>query len=785
MPNLARRVDAARPGDRASVPDAPIDYSVPYKTRVKGASRHFGFLPFFAKKPWPVVQEYINHYSSPGELVCDPFSGSGVTPVEALVLGRRAAGSDINPVAIFITRMTAIAPVDIDALRAAYEQVRSEVRDRINSLGGMTDAEILSLLNGLEYPCLQIPGTVRRAGADTVDQLHTPRQLAGLTILRDAINRVEDPLLRDLLLVALANTVRYANRTYSLPQAEEGKKRRSAYRGNAGFLRRFSFSLASPNLFFEHPVWPTFERAFENVVEAKRETNHLIGRRFNARNFILRQVPASRIHEITGEGAVDYCFTDPPYSNDIHFVDLSVLWAAWLGFEITEDVRRSELLMRGADAKSRQEFEQEFAASAESIARALKQERWFTLVYKHRDLSLWQTIVAVCERHGLRYINSVWQDIRIPSTRQIESPNINPKGDMYLNFRKMSPRQFASVYPRAAVLDLPTRTTYIEKEIERLIVSYLGADIKLITSGVIQQILDSRAFRNYRENPVALTHDIQDILASGHFTTWSPSHGMSFWVLHSGSEVEPTLPAIDRTRYYVFQFLRAKGEATEGEVNTDLLTRFSKTPGATVPAMDIRTLLRQVGVEVSKRRWRFDANRVGRYQQLRLFFDRSRADEILARVEEREDAKQPPLRPDFEGITLLLDRLREANADNSQFESQVGLLLDVLNTMLHRLTDYRGDIVDQVRAVGEWAQEGIDLRNVPFEDILVHIVIRAEERPFELYQEISQRVFSNLNDDEILLQFHLVTLPEWQHTVSVAQLRGREDILGVPLLTRV
>ena len=80
---------------------------------------------------------------------------------------------------------------------------------------------------------------------------------------------------------------------------------------------------------------------------------------------------------------------------------------------------------------------------------------------------------------------------------------------------------------------------------------------------------------------------------------------------------------------------------------------------------------------------------------------------------------------------------------------------------------------------------GVDLRNIPFENILVHIVIRAEERPFEPYQEIAQRVFSNLNDDEILLQFHLMTLPEWQHAVSVSQLRGQEDALGLPLLTRV
>src|SRR5437660_1036264 len=119
MPNLARNIDAEPRSTRLRVTDNPIDYSIPYKARAKGASRHYGFFPFFAKKPWPVIQEYINHYSSPGELVGDPFSGSGVTAVESLVLGRRAVVSDINPVARFITRMTAVAPVDLNILSAS------------------------------------------------------------------------------------------------------------------------------------------------------------------------------------------------------------------------------------------------------------------------------------------------------------------------------------------------------------------------------------------------------------------------------------------------------------------------------------------------------------------------------------------------------------------------------------------------------------------------------------------------------------------------------------------
>lgn len=311
MTNLARNIENNFDNTNSGIVNQPIDYSVPYKSRQTTTPRHFGFFPFFAKKPWQVVQAYIKHYTLPGDLVCDPFAGSGVTAVEALVLGRRAIAGDINPIARFIARTTAVAPVNIDDLNAAFNRVRDIAKKPIEELSSISDSEVMSLLSGLKYPTNEIPLTVRRKEADTVDQLHTPRQLAGLTLLRDAINQEPEPLLRDMLLVALANTVRYANRTYSLPTAKEGENRRAPYTGNAGFLRRFSYSFASEALFYEHAVWMTFERVYGNVVKTKTETNQLMDGWYH-NNFAVTNSPASKIHEITGEEKVDYFFTDPP-----------------------------------------------------------------------------------------------------------------------------------------------------------------------------------------------------------------------------------------------------------------------------------------------------------------------------------------------------------------------------------------------------------------------------------------------------------------------------------------
>ena len=71
--------------------------------------------PFYTKQPSDVVGEYIRHFCPEGGLVVDPFCGSGVTAIEALTNRRRAVAIDLDPLAVFITRQSCLAPVDLNA----------------------------------------------------------------------------------------------------------------------------------------------------------------------------------------------------------------------------------------------------------------------------------------------------------------------------------------------------------------------------------------------------------------------------------------------------------------------------------------------------------------------------------------------------------------------------------------------------------------------------------------------------------------------------------------------
>lgn len=51
----------------------------------QAAKRHFGVHGYFTKQAWNVVAEYIKNFSQPDDTILDPFGGSGVIAIEALM----------------------------------------------------------------------------------------------------------------------------------------------------------------------------------------------------------------------------------------------------------------------------------------------------------------------------------------------------------------------------------------------------------------------------------------------------------------------------------------------------------------------------------------------------------------------------------------------------------------------------------------------------------------------------------------------------------------------------
>lgn len=107
----------------------------------------------------PVVRQLITDLTGDGELLYDPFCGSGTLLVEARVAGRHALGSDVDPLAVFIS--------------AVKSRPLAERRLR-RDLGALMPALVAHRRSAAEYERLQFDDIARDECASQLDSLWAP-----------------------------------------------------------------------------------------------------------------------------------------------------------------------------------------------------------------------------------------------------------------------------------------------------------------------------------------------------------------------------------------------------------------------------------------------------------------------------------------------------------------------------------------------------------------------------------------------------------------------------------
>jgi len=112
------------------------DYDVPPFDRpitTTKATAIYNMHTYWSKKPHGAIRQYITHYTQSGDIVLDPFCGSGGTALVALMEGRAAIAIDLSPAATFITK-NYCTPVDVDELQRAFGELKAEVEPELDWL---------------------------------------------------------------------------------------------------------------------------------------------------------------------------------------------------------------------------------------------------------------------------------------------------------------------------------------------------------------------------------------------------------------------------------------------------------------------------------------------------------------------------------------------------------------------------------------------------------------------------------------------------------------------------
>ena len=295
-----------------------------------------GFHSYPARFHAHLVRTLLAAHARPGAVVCDPFCGSGTTLVEALVAGCRGAGSDLNPLALELSRVKALAPTDAqrglpDELVARAAALATESLARVKARARTrTNGE------GWDDPTMYAP--------------HVFRELVGLRELFDAPPQMGALLRRALLLCFSAILVKVS---------------RQPSETAAGTLER-AIGKGLPTRLFQ--------RKADELAAGIRALHARVPP--GTPNPTLHKADARKLRHLA-DGSVDLVITSPPYLGTYDYAAHHLRRLGWLGLD-AGPIARGEIGARRAATEVPSDalrvWQAELDAVVATIARVLRRD---------------------------------------------------------------------------------------------------------------------------------------------------------------------------------------------------------------------------------------------------------------------------------------------------------------------------------------------------------------------------------------------------------------------------
>lgn len=558
-----------------SYDNRPLLEEIPVKKQQ--AKRHFGVHGYFTKQSWNIVAEYIKNFSKPGDLVLDPFGGSGITAVEAMMNNRKAINIDLNPMAVFIVQ-SLVAPIKISELADAFDRIKKEFEIKEPK----TKKEISEAINKYSYP----KGFVLPKGSDvdTVDQLFSKKQLADLGLLKSIIKKEKDVNVRNSCLLAFSSSVNKYNLTFHYTKTDGG--------GDSAPFRYYRYRKApEPGVLSLIDIFTT---KFKKVVEAKKDIQYFINEK-TIENIKILKGTATDLSWIPKE-SVDYIYTDPPYGKKIPYLDLSTMWNAWLDLEVTSEDYKLEAIEGGEQSKSKNEYNSLIAKSIKEMYRVLKYDRWMSFVFAHKDPEFWHLIIDTAESCGFEYVGAVPQKNGQTSFKKRQHPFTVLSGQLIINFRKVkNPRAILKAHLGMDIAEIVMQT------IEGIIAKNDGATLEQINDELIIKGLELGFLDLLKKEYTDLTPLLIE--------NFDYHEDKEIFTLRIDTKFKTHIDEKLRIRYYLLSYLRRMER--EGKYQHFDNIVWSIIPllknGSTPEKQTILNVLEDIAEHVGEDRWKLKA----------------------------------------------------------------------------------------------------------------------------------------------------------------------------------
>ena len=245
-----------------------------------------------------IARRAISLLTAPGEFIVDPYCGSGTTLIESVMLGRRALGIDLNPLAVLISR-TKVTPLASRELSDVRHQLALALAPR------NADDELPLVANSSKATANPSPFENKTARRDPwFRKWFQPKILDDLFAIDRAIRAIEDSRKQNLARVAFSDILRKSSNAHS------------------GYPNVMFDKNISPKLSPVMPFLNTLDRICEMVASLEKTT----GRWQDARVEL-----GSAIALPVGDDSVDAIISHPPYIGSIPYAEYGLLSLKWLG----------------------------------------------------------------------------------------------------------------------------------------------------------------------------------------------------------------------------------------------------------------------------------------------------------------------------------------------------------------------------------------------------------------------------------------------------------------------
>ncbi|GAB2449527.1 adenine-specific DNA methylase [Conyzicola lurida] len=277
---------------------------------------------FPAKFHPPAVDALIERFTQPGQTILDPFCGSGTLLVEAAIAGRNSVGSDVDPLAVAISKAK-ISSYRTAELQKSFADAADQTRawertdERYKSLAF---ADISASEASAEQSELWVPEIPK------LDHWFRRYVVSDLARIRAWIAQHQtDPEIQELLLVVFGSIIRNSSNADPVPV--------SGLEVTAHMLRKDAAGrVVNP--------FALFRKALKKTEKAVMSFSAL-----RAATEVTADVKLRDAQQLGDLNDIDAIITSPPYQNAVDYYRRHQLEMFWLGH--TESQKdRLELLPR-------------------------------------------------------------------------------------------------------------------------------------------------------------------------------------------------------------------------------------------------------------------------------------------------------------------------------------------------------------------------------------------------------------------------------------------------------